>query len=64
MGTINYDTGLIQINDLRVVTLDTTDAMIRLTIESERGIVDSVRNTIISIDIDDPSAITTELVQI
>ena len=64
IGTINYDTGLIQINDLRVVTLDTSDAMIRLSIESERGIVDSSKNTIITIDIDDPSAITTELVQI
>ena len=64
IGTINYDTGLIQINDLRVVTLGTSDAMIRLSIESEKGIVDSSKNTIITIDIDDPSAITTELVQI
>jgi hypothetical protein len=64
LGTINYDTGLIQINDLRVVTLSTTDAMIRLTIESEKGIVDSSRNTIISIDTTDPFAISTELVEV
>ena len=49
---------------MRVVTLGTSDAMIRLSIESEKGIVDSSKNTIITIDIDDPSAITTELVQI
>lgn len=64
IGTINYDTGLIQINSLTVSTINTTDDMIRLTVLSDKGIVDSIRQTIITIDINDPSAITTELVQI
>ena len=45
-------------------TINTTDDMIRLTVLSDKGIVDSNRQTIITIDINDPSAITTELVQI
>jgi len=49
---------------LKVISLASYDNLIRISIESEKGIVDSSKNTIITIDIDDPSAITTELVQI
>jgi hypothetical protein len=61
-GTINYSTGLVMLNDLRVLTNLSNDGLIRLTIESEKGIISSYRNNIISIDKDDSSAITTELV--
>jgi len=61
-GTINYSTGLVMLNDLRVLTNLSNDGLIRLTIESEKGIISSFRNNIISIDKDDSSAITTELV--
>lgn len=64
IGSINYDSGVVQLNDLRVISADTSDSLLRLTIESQRGIVDSFRNTIISIDVEDPTAISTELVKI
>jgi hypothetical protein len=38
--------------------------LIRLTIESERGILNSAKNTIITIDDTDPNAIATELTEI
>jgi hypothetical protein len=61
-GTINYSTGLVMLNDLRVLTNLSNDGLIRLTIESEKGIISSYRNNIITIDGDDSSAISTELV--
>ena len=61
-GTINYSTGLVMLNDLRVLTTLSNDGLIRLTIESEKGIISSYRNNIITIDGDDSSAISTELV--
>ena len=64
IGSINYETGLIQINSLRVSSINTADGMIRLTVLSDKGIIDSNRETIISIDINDPVAITTQLVQV
>jgi hypothetical protein len=49
---------------LRVLSVNTSDEFIRLTIEAEKGIISSVRNTIISIDDTDPASIVTELSQI
>ena len=40
-GTINYDTGLITLNDLKVISLASYDNLIRVSIESEKGIVKS-----------------------
>jgi len=62
IGTIDYDTGLITLNSFRVISIDTPDSLIRLTIESESGILTSVRNTILTIDPDDSSAIETILI--
>ena len=62
-GTIHYDTGLITLNDLRVLSVVSSDNMIRLTIESERGILNSAKNTIITIDETDPNSISTELTE-
>jgi hypothetical protein len=62
-GEIYYDTGLIALNDLRVLSVASTDNMIRLTIESERGILNSAKNTIITIDETDPNCISTELTE-
>jgi hypothetical protein len=64
IGTINYSTGLVTLNDLRVMTVLTTDGLIRLTIESEKGIIRSTKNTIITIDADDSASIATELTAI
>lgn len=62
-GTIYYDTGLIVLNDLRVLSAASSDNLIRLTIESERGILNSSKNTIITIDETDPNSISTELTE-
>jgi hypothetical protein len=61
IGTINYITGTIIINDIRIVSVVPTDSLIRLTIESGKGIVKTAKNTIISIDDTDTTSITTEL---
>lgn len=62
-GEIFYDTGLITLNDLRVLSVTSSDNKIRLTIESERGILNSSKNTIITIDETDPNSISTELIE-
>jgi hypothetical protein len=64
IGSINYDSGLITLTNLNIISLATFDNLVRLTIESEKGIVKSFRNTIITLDDMDPTSITTELVEI
>ena len=61
IGTIDYVTGTITINDIRILSVVPTDGLIRLTIESGKGIVKTAKNTIISIDDTDTTSITTEL---
>lgn len=63
-GEINYLTGTITLNNLRVLSVSSSDGLIRLTIGSERGILSSSRSTIITIDDTDSSSIVTELVEI
>ena len=63
-GEINYLTGTITLTDLRVLSVSSSDGLIRLTIGSERGILSSSRSTIITIDETDSSSIVTELVEI
>ena len=60
-GEIDYDNGIITLNDINIRSINSTDRLIRLTIESEKGIIQSVRNTIITIDEDDPTSIVTTL---
>jgi hypothetical protein len=60
-GVINYDTGLITITNINIKSIVSTDGLIRLSVESEKGIIQSVRNTIITIDETDPSSIVTTL---
>jgi hypothetical protein len=61
VGTIDYDSGIVTIKDIRVLSVDSEDGTIRLDVESEDGIISSKRNTIITIDKFDPSAIITDL---
>jgi len=63
-GTIDYSSGTVILDNFRVYSVDAPDGLIRLSVRSEKGILTSERNTIITIDVDDPSAITTELVAI
>jgi hypothetical protein len=60
-GVINYDTGLVTITNINIKSIVSTDGLIRLSVESEKGIIESVRNTIITIDETDPSSIVTTL---
>jgi hypothetical protein len=60
-GTIYYDDGLVVVNDIRFLSVSSTDNLIRMTIEAEKGIIQSKRNTIITIDSTDPTAIVTTL---
>jgi hypothetical protein len=61
IGTINYITGTVTINDIRILSIVPSDGLIRLTIESEKGIIKSSKNTIITLDDADISSVTTEL---
>ena len=60
-GTINYDTGEIIINDIRFLSVNSNDGLIRLTIEAEKGIIESKKRNILTIDETDPIAISTIL---
>ena len=64
VGTIDYNLGVVTLNDLRILSVVSTDGLIRLTIQSERGIVTSNKSTIITIDSTDTSSIVTNLVEI
>ena len=63
-GTIDYSSGTITLNDVRILSVTSDDGLIRLTIESERGILSSTKNTIITIDDTDSTSISTELTEI
>lgn len=60
-GTIQYDEGIVEINDINILSVAATDGQIRLTMQTEAGTVESVRNTIITIDETDPTSIVVEL---
>ncbi len=63
-GTINYETGRIVLTDLNIKKVYSSDNFMRLTIEAERGIIETKRNTIIEMDINDSSAITVDLEEV
>ena len=64
VGTINYDSGVIEINDLKVLAVASFDGLIRLSLETESGIIDSNRQTILTIDETDTTSITTQLIKV
>jgi hypothetical protein len=63
-GTIDYLNGVITLNNFRVLSVDEPDGQIRLTARAEKGIISSNKNTIITIDSEDSTSISTELVAI
>ena len=63
-GTIDYQNGIITLTDIRILSVKPSDGFIRISLESEKGILSSAKNTIITIDSADPSAIVTELVSV
>jgi len=60
-GTIDYDNGAGAIADIRILIVSAPDGFIRLSFESEKGIISTAKNTIITIDEEDPLAIVTTL---
>jgi hypothetical protein len=61
VGEINYDTGIITLNDLRVLSVSSSDGLLRFTAVSEEGVIESTRNSIITIDDADATSIVTTL---
>lgn len=61
IATVDYETGEVRINDLRINSVVASDGLIRLNIETENVILESVKNTIITIDENDPASIVTRL---
>lgn len=59
-GTIDYITGKIVIFDINIMSVNTLNNLMSLTVQSEEGIVTSVRNTILVIDKSDPTSILTD----
>jgi len=63
VGEIYYDTGIITLNDLRIISVATNDGLLRFTAVSEDGVIKSTRNVIITIDDTDTTSIVTTLVK-
>ena len=63
-GRINYETGEITLSDVDIQTIYSSDSFMRVTIESDKGIVETNRNTILEIDVNDSSSITVDLSEI
>lgn len=57
VGTIDYDNGIVVIDDINIISL-VSGSVMKINVEAEKGIIESVRNTIITIDENDPSAIS------
>jgi hypothetical protein len=64
LGTINYDSGEIVLNNLNILKIYSFDGLVRINIQSEKEIISSVRNNIITIDSQDSSSITTNLISV
>ena len=63
-GEVDYDNGIITINSINFLSVNADDGLIRIDIEAERGIIQSLRNSIITIDETDPTAIVNILEKI
>jgi hypothetical protein len=61
VGSIDYNNGVVTINNIKFITVDSDDGLIRLGIQADKGYIQSTRDTIITIDVDDPVAISTTL---
>jgi hypothetical protein len=60
-GEIDYDAGIITLKEINIRSVLTTDGFIRLNFRAEESIIESSRNTIITIDDTDPASIIATL---
>jgi hypothetical protein len=63
-GTINYDTGEIILNNLQVLSTNSADGFLSINVESEKNIIQSIKNTLIVLDPNDATAIVTNLISV
>jgi hypothetical protein len=61
-GTIDYDIGRITLDNLNVLSTYSNDGMLRINARSQKDIINSNKNTIITIDQTDPTSIVTTLI--
>ncbi len=60
-GSIDYKNGIIQLNDIRIISVSPLDGLIRVDCGVQESVVQSFRNTILTIDEDDVSSIVVNL---
>jgi hypothetical protein len=60
-GEINYETGIVSISNIVIKDVNSADGLIRVSIESEKDIISSSKNTILTLDAADPTSISTTL---
>lgn len=58
IGTIDYNSGSVTLNNFNIVSISTSDGLMRIECSAKSGIISSNKNTIISIDKTDPFSIT------
>ncbi len=61
VGTIDYENGIITLNDLLISNIDTPDGLVRINSGTQYNIIQSVKNTILTIDEEDASSILVTL---
>lgn len=61
VGEINYEAGIVTINDTNILRTDTSDGLIRLNCGTESSIIQATRNTILTFDENDSAAISVNL---
>jgi hypothetical protein len=64
IGSINYNTGEIILNNLNVLRTYSFDGLLKINIQSQSEILQSVRNNIITIDQNDVTSILTNLIAV
>lgn len=58
VGTVDYDKGIVQINDINILSTNVFDGTIRISCGAQSSIIQSNRNTILTIDDQDTTSIT------
>jgi len=61
-GTINYDTGEVNLVDLKIVGVYSNDGTVKLNVGTDNTIIESLKNTIVTIDKNDLSSISINLI--
>lgn len=63
-GEIDYDAGIVTLSEINIRSVLTDDGLIRILFRAEESLIESTKNTIITIDENDASSIVTTLEKI